>query len=535
MHYHLTMIRYRCVHTVQAKTGPKRKTDIKPIAIAPCLGQLFSLSARAQRDADLTAKIQKSGPVNCVRTFAVDLAREDIIVLLTTSVATRKHCVPPDSTDKELCKAKQDVMEMRGVLAEVDGLVSENHADRFLREDGKLIHELQQYAVRSFRKLTTLLTKNEKDLLTSINKQAMKVTIGAAQTEGLRKTREGDGRDFRNSSKTDLIPGYGLLPHVAITAAEIEFDAKAWYNWATHVDNPARTYDGTRGKRARTLATEFSMLVVDRFIAEMSDYDDDEAKKALNKFEKISSALDVNGLLFEKITKDIDALSYDGKPFFTGARRAVMKDTVARAHQPASTTGDDEITPATMGGDETLSIQEDDAEPEDLHQDTRQVDTGAPGKNTRKDNVWLRRTDSVGTATTAQAAISTHVPMDALGSLGLLGADGQPAPGVNQITVLLSIRDDDDDPAELPLGAVVSPALVSADGSNNTHVGDLGSQRPDLPSQLVTSRCATLQYHMVIGRGAHFSGAAHSGPGKCHRMVPNFSNSDPFSRTLVVA
>ena len=46
------------------------------------------------------------------------------------------------------------------------------------------------------------------------------------------------------------------------TAVDIEFDAKAWMEWVNHSAKPPRKDDPSHGKRARTLATEFSVLLV---------------------------------------------------------------------------------------------------------------------------------------------------------------------------------------------------------------------------------------------------------------------------------
>lgn len=307
------------------------------------------MSARAQRSKELEDGILSAGVVNSVRTFAIMLAREDIIVILATSIATRQHCTTFED-DAPLREAMEDMQGMKGVLSEVHGLVSEQHAHEFLRNGRQLLKRLEEYTATSFRAFTAQLCKSDKALLTTINKQAMKGTLGSTEREGLRKTRNGS-IDFRQSNKTKLDPGHGLLPHIATTAVDVAFNAKAWCEWEIHEDNPPREDDPTSGKRARTLATEFSVLVVDRFIAELSAGDGAHARASLVNFESLFAAVDPTGILFGVLKKNPDALSVDGQPFFDAARQEVVKQA-ARIGVPAV------AKDPTVGGEDTGTTEE---------------------------------------------------------------------------------------------------------------------------------------------------------------------------------
>lgn len=324
--------------------GTKHTVDFTKKTSESCLAQLFGLSARAQRSKELEERIRSAGAVNSVKRFAVMLAREDIIVLLTTSIATRQHCTTPDA-DASLREAIENMKGMKGVLGKVHGLVSEQHTDEFLRNGGKLLKRLEEYSATSFRAFTARLCKSDKALLTTINKQAMKGTLGLAESEGLRKTRD-EGVDFRRSNKTKLDPGYGLQPHIAVTAVDITFNAKTWCEWESHEDNPPKDDDPTCGKRARTLATEFAVLVVDRFIAGLSAGDDARARASLANFETLFAAVDPNGILFEVLKKNPEALSVNGQSFFDDARQKVVEQA-ARVGAPAVDKG------PTVGGEDT--------------------------------------------------------------------------------------------------------------------------------------------------------------------------------------
>ena len=147
----------------------------------PCLAQLFSFLTKTQRNPELLDGIQQLGPCNSVKTFGLQLAKEGIVFLLATSQAKRTHCTRDQWSE--------DLKTMPGVIAAVDGLVSQKHAEQFVSDDGKAIAEMEQYGVAAFRRLTGKLSKQDKVLLSTINTQAIMSTVGEGEAEGLRKTR----------------------------------------------------------------------------------------------------------------------------------------------------------------------------------------------------------------------------------------------------------------------------------------------------------------------------------------------------------
>lgn len=237
-----------------------------------------------------------------------------------------------------------------GVLGMVHDLVSEQDTLAFLRDGRRALGWLEGYAADSWSKCTDALAVMGKGaLLTSIDKQAIKKSLGAAETEGNNKTKEGSSDDYRQSNRSTLDPGYGYLPHVAVTAADIVFPAEALSEWHQHQDNPAKSDDPTKGKRARTLASEFAALVVERSIAGFCVGDDARAW-ALAKFERLVGALDRDGLLFAILREDPDALSPGGRagiPFFVARRWAFIKQAVRAGGTGEA--GDNEGEPLDVG------------------------------------------------------------------------------------------------------------------------------------------------------------------------------------------
>lgn len=69
----------------------RTKVDLTGRATQNTLAQLFGLSARAQSSKGLEEKVLTLGAVNRVKTYGVMLARQDIVVALVRSLATRAH------------------------------------------------------------------------------------------------------------------------------------------------------------------------------------------------------------------------------------------------------------------------------------------------------------------------------------------------------------------------------------------------------------------------------------------------------------
>ncbi|CAM9952132.1 unnamed protein product [Sphacelaria rigidula] len=107
--------------------------------------------------------------------------------------------------------------------------------------------------------------------------------------------------------------------------------ATAWKEWESHVDNPPSKGDVTSGKRARTLATELVVLVVDRFVAEVSAADDARKEQSLTTFKEIFADVDRKGILFTALKKNPHALSADDQPFFNSDREKIVKGAIAKA------------------------------------------------------------------------------------------------------------------------------------------------------------------------------------------------------------
>lgn len=310
---------------------------------AAALAQLFGLSDRAQRSVELDKKVISLGVVNQVRLFSAMLAREDIVVALARSIATREHVKTPTTRAASFHTAIQELKDAEGVLGKVHDLVSEQDTRDFLENDEEGLMKLEEYVASCFRSVTGKLTKEDQKLLSSINKLAVKKALGMAESEGFRKTKAGSGEDYRQSNRSTLDPGYGYSPHVAVTATNVVFTPLALEEWASKEDSPAKADDPSRGERARTFANELTVLVVDRSIAENCAGDDTRTRLSFVNFESIVGAMDRHGLLFNVLRDNINALSITGGPFFDAARLAVMKEALGEVRD---------------GGDKTAAAQE---------------------------------------------------------------------------------------------------------------------------------------------------------------------------------
>lgn len=291
-----------------------------PQTLVQTLGQLFGLSVGAQNSEGLAEKLLTLGVVNKVKTYGVMLARQDIVVALVRSLATRAHV--------ENCESALE--GATGVLGVVHDLVSEQDAVDFSRNEDGALGRLEEYAADSWSRYTDALAAKwvANASLRSINKQAIKRSLGTAEAEGNKKTKEFSSDDYRRSNKSMLDPGYGRLPHIAVTAVPIVFDAQALSVWHQHEDNPPRADDPTKGKRARALASEFAALVVERSIARFCVGEDARRARALAKFARLVGALDRDGLLFEILREDPRAL---GPSFFDEARLKLVKEVLPEA------------------------------------------------------------------------------------------------------------------------------------------------------------------------------------------------------------
>ena len=75
-------------------SAAKPKVDMTAKTSIQSLEKLFGLSERSQKNEELVQNFLSFGVVTKVKTLASELTREDLLVLLATSLARRQHCLP---------------------------------------------------------------------------------------------------------------------------------------------------------------------------------------------------------------------------------------------------------------------------------------------------------------------------------------------------------------------------------------------------------------------------------------------------------
>lgn len=105
------------------------------------------------------------------------------------------------------------------------------------------------------------------------------------------------------------------------------------------------------------MATELVMLVVDRFVAELSASNDAQKKRSLANFRGIFEDIDRKRLLIGVLAENPDTLSTDGRPFFDADRHKTIEEATGRGE-----THPVDLNPTTGGDCEIVKgpTQEDD-------------------------------------------------------------------------------------------------------------------------------------------------------------------------------
>lgn len=278
-----------------SKQGRCSKPDFSRKITPECLAQLFGLHEPTQRRPELCDMIRRFGLGNKVKTFAVELAREDLIRWLSESLGRRTWSGEPER-----------LLEVGGVVTVLDTLVTAEDTDTFTRNSGELMTKLLADAGQWFRWLcqSDVLSQEAKQSVTSINKKALQKEYGRMEA-----------RDTNLSNKSNLCPGIGHVPRLSTSSTRVEFSPRVLEEWLSFEDaGGGKEGDpSNNGKRARRFALEFACLLVERALSKP------------HTFEILWNALDGAGVLKTILTKDPGAFTFAGCNFFDESRIATMR------------------------------------------------------------------------------------------------------------------------------------------------------------------------------------------------------------------
>lgn len=315
---------YRMPGAVSQESEPRR-TDTASTMNPESLASLFALLPDNQHDADLVRMIGAVGVGNKVRKYAVKLAQQEAVVGMCRSFATRQHCAKLLCSRARAAYVDGEALESRpGIASILTNLVSEEDARAFQRDDGCLRKSLLQDASTWFEALRVSGALGKDGALTSsINKKAIQKALGRLEKS-----------NSKLSNKTCTEPGPGEQPRVSTYGTTVPFDKLVLREWLTHVDNPAKGDDPTKGVGARTVAVEFAALLVVRSLTAGRP-----GVAADEKFTTVWKAMDANGLLKPHLERAPTSLKIGDDSFFGKQQLAIISRSITKNRNGDSTGG----------------------------------------------------------------------------------------------------------------------------------------------------------------------------------------------------